>query len=527
MNEDMALVREFAATQSEQAFETLVSRYVNLVHSAALRRTDDAHLAEEITQATFIILARKAGTLSEDTILSGWLWRTAQFAAADALKIQRRRQRREQEAYMRSTLEDSRTEATWNEFSPLLDEAMLKLRQTDRDALMLRYFESKSLREVGVALGLEERAAQKRVNRALEKLRFLFAKRGVRSTAAIIAGAISANSIQAAPAALTKAITTVAATHGATASSSTLTVIKGALKLMAWTKAKTAIAVGVGALLITGTTTVGIKEYESHRTYSWQLPNFEPVPVMAPQVLAKTPPQVRILASKYDHFVVGFSQGDASAFINGAWVPYSTNASVCIGVGVNADSIVRDAYKADALRTLFVSELPKGRFDYIANLPEGALKVLQSEIQKKFGLVGKWQPVETNVLVLRLANPDAHGFKPANSLRLSLGKTDLSPADLASAGSKSARTSAGLVDTRFNTALDFFVRNLEQNLDSLIVDETGLTNRYDFVFTWQDRRTADQEAWKQIMGRALHDQLGVELVPARRPVEMLVVEKVK
>ena len=106
MNDDMALVREYAASQSERAFETLVSRHINLVYSAALRQVRDAHLAEEISQAVFVILARKAGSLGSKTILSGWLYRTARFAAADALKIQCRRQRREQEACMQSTLDD-------------------------------------------------------------------------------------------------------------------------------------------------------------------------------------------------------------------------------------------------------------------------------------------------------------------------------------------------------------------------------------------------------------------------------------
>jgi DNA-directed RNA polymerase specialized sigma24 family protein len=104
MNDDMALVREYAASQSEWAFETLVSRHINLVYSAALRRVCDAHLAEEITQAVFIILARKAGSLGNHVVLSGWLYRTAQFAAADALKTQRRRQWREQEAYMETII---------------------------------------------------------------------------------------------------------------------------------------------------------------------------------------------------------------------------------------------------------------------------------------------------------------------------------------------------------------------------------------------------------------------------------------
>jgi RNA polymerase sigma factor (sigma-70 family) len=254
MNDDMALVREYAASQSEQAFETLVSRHVNLVYSAALRQARDPHLAEEIAQAVFVILARKAGSLSPKTILPGWLYRTARFAAADALKIQRRRQRREQEAYMQSTFEDHPMDAAWQELSPLLDEAMAQLRDQDRDALVLRYFENKSLREVGDALGLQERAAQKRVARGLEKLHAFFARRGIASTTAIIAGAVSANSIQAAPVALAKSITAVAVTKGATVSGSTLTLIKGALKIMAWTKAKTAIVVGTAVILTAGTT---------------------------------------------------------------------------------------------------------------------------------------------------------------------------------------------------------------------------------------------------------------------------------
>lgn len=253
MNDDMTLVREFAAHHSESAFAALVDRHIGLVHSAALRQAGDPHLASDITQAVFIILARKAASLGPDTILSAWLYRTTRFAASDVIKSQRRRQFREQEAYMQSTLTQSDVD-TWNQLAPHLDPAMAELGESDRAALILRYFENKSAREIAERLRLAEPAAQKRIGRALEKLRSIFAKRGVTLTVTAIASAVATNSVSAAPVGLSATVTATAL-HGAAVGGSTLALVKGVLKIMTWTKLRTGFAVTIGILLLGGSAT--------------------------------------------------------------------------------------------------------------------------------------------------------------------------------------------------------------------------------------------------------------------------------
>ena len=199
--EDIELLREYAEHRSQQAFAELVDRRMNLVYATALRKVGDADLAKDVAQMVFLDLARKAKQLRRETVLTGWLYRSTHYAAANVLRAERRRHKRETTAMQLMEL-NSDGQSVWREVAPLLDEAMRRLSRTDQDALLLRYFEGKSCREVGQALGMSDDALQKRVARALEKLRSFFARKGVKVSVAALVPALAANAVQAAPAGL-------------------------------------------------------------------------------------------------------------------------------------------------------------------------------------------------------------------------------------------------------------------------------------------------------------------------------------
>src|SRR6266511_1217492 len=194
MQSDTELLRSYAQDRSESAFTELVQRHIDLVYSAALREAHgDASSAEDITQAVFAELARKASSLIRHPALAGWLYTCVRHMSANARRAEDRRQRREQEAKtMNELLSSDSSDPVWNQVQPVLDDAMHELGEVDRAAVVLRFFEDRSLKEVGLALGLNENAARMRVDRALDKLQSLLAKRGITSTASGLAAAIAA-----------------------------------------------------------------------------------------------------------------------------------------------------------------------------------------------------------------------------------------------------------------------------------------------------------------------------------------------
>jgi RNA polymerase sigma factor (sigma-70 family) len=262
---DMELMREYADRGSEAAFAELVHRHINLVHSVALRYAGNDDDAQDVTQAVFIILARKAASLRQRATLTGWLYEATRFTGARLLRTRVRQQAREQEAYMQSTLNDAETDGLWRQLAPLLEEAMTRLSEKERMLLALRFFENKSGAEAAALLGIQEWAAHKRAARALEKLRKFFTQRGLVSTPALIARGMSANAVQAAPAALAKTATAAAVAKGATVGGSTLSLVKGASNLIAWTKAKTAIVASGVFLLGTVATIMTVQAVHAAR----------------------------------------------------------------------------------------------------------------------------------------------------------------------------------------------------------------------------------------------------------------------
>ncbi len=204
--DDAALLHKYVHERSDAAFETLMQRHAKLVYSAALRQTADTHLAEDVTQAVFIVLSRKAATLSSNAVLSAWLLTTTRLTVVN---LRRQRDLRLRIEHETATMADTTSAPLLAAcgfvapgIAPPLDEAIAGLNDADRTAVVLRFFEHCSLGDVGKRLGISPGAAEKRVARAVEKLRRMFARRGVTLSALVLASLLTEHTLHAMPAAL-------------------------------------------------------------------------------------------------------------------------------------------------------------------------------------------------------------------------------------------------------------------------------------------------------------------------------------
>ena len=515
--DDMTLLREYAAHNSEAAFAELVSRRIGFVYSAALRQVRDPYLAEEIAQAVFLILAQKAGRISGKTILTGWFFRTTRFVALAQMRADTKRFLRraviEKEFQMQNEFQSPATDETWNQMSPLLDEALATLGERDRQAVLLRFFENKSLSEVGNTLGAGEDTSRKRVSRALDKLRKFFNKRGVVSTTAVIGETISTHSIQTVPAMLAKTVTTVALAKGVAASTSTSTLIKGALKLMAWTKMKTIGVAGVAILLAGGTTTVLIKTIAAQSRDPvidesfWKADS---------RVFQKVPPVLIIRPTKSEGGGASFDAGDKAMLLN-----------------ATVGGLLSIAYSIPESKIVLPGDLHAGHFDLMLTLPSHPRETLQAEIKKRFGLAAHFETRDTDTLALKIKNAGATGIARSGggakdgSMSSSMSSVSSSgnlPPEVAARIPGHPSVQSGEQIAMNNQTFAAFAKYLEHRLGRPVSDETGTTNHFDIKLQVQAQ---PGESAQDALKRSILEQLGLELVSSRAPVEMLVVEKAK
>jgi len=209
MMDDSQLLRSYTSDRSEAAFAELVKRHLDFVYATALRTANgDTHLAEDAAQQVFSDLARKADALSHRPILTGWLFTSARFAVSRLIRGEQRRKAREHAAQLMDLTQGEMTATVeWDRLRPVLDDALAELSDTDREAVLLRFFQGLGFAGIGARLDLSENAARMRVERALDKLAGVLAKRGLTSSALALATILASQPAVAAPAGLAATVT--------------------------------------------------------------------------------------------------------------------------------------------------------------------------------------------------------------------------------------------------------------------------------------------------------------------------------
>jgi RNA polymerase sigma factor (sigma-70 family) len=356
-SDDFQLLRRFVEASSQEAFGRLVERHLDFVYSICRREVRDAALAEDVTQAVFLLLAQKASSLGGGTILTGWLFNTARFACRNAMRQEARRTATERKA-MEEMMQGNHQDDIWQSVEPLLHDALAALGSKDREAVLLRYFENKSLKEVGQLLGISENTARMRVARAIEKLKVHLKKHGVAVSAAILAALMAEQAVQAAPATCAAAVAgmlanaTGAGVSTAFAGGKAAVISKGVLKVMFLNKVKvTAVVVGLGL--------IGAGGVSALLTFAMEMP-----PVTAPSVAAPERLDLSTPVATVRSFVTALNRADFKAAVlcvEGAEPREALNAS--------AQAMRRDKVNI-SIKALRLSSSDKGealvQIDHIA-----------------------------------------------------------------------------------------------------------------------------------------------------------------
>jgi RNA polymerase sigma factor (sigma-70 family) len=264
--DDSALLRNYADNHDETAFAEFVQRYINLVYFAALRQVGrDTHRAEDVTQAVFTEVARKASVLIYHKAIAGWLHTTTRFLSNETMRAERRRLHREQEAHAMENLKDDlAATANWEKLLPIIDDALEELNSTDREAVLLRFFANLPHAQIGQKLNLSENTARMRVDRALERLRRSLAKRGITSTAAALSTLLANQALASAPAGLAASTTSLALASAAKATiaiTTTATTTK-IISLMSTSK----LVIGTAGIISIAATVVTWNQWQANAT---------------------------------------------------------------------------------------------------------------------------------------------------------------------------------------------------------------------------------------------------------------------
>ncbi|MBN8246043.1 MAG: sigma-70 family RNA polymerase sigma factor, partial [Verrucomicrobia bacterium] len=218
---DRDLLRRFRESGDDAAFTELVTRHCSLVWATALRTTGDRDLARDVTQTVFTVLARKASRLADSVVVPGWLHRAACLEAAKQVRNDRRRIHRELNAMKERESDPAAaappSPAETAALEPLLDEALDALGDTDRQAVVLRFLSGRSFSEIGMALGVTDDTAQKRVSRALDRMRDWFQARGVPVREGLTSACLGAAATVSAPPGLAASVATTVLSGAAAA----------------------------------------------------------------------------------------------------------------------------------------------------------------------------------------------------------------------------------------------------------------------------------------------------------------------